>query len=443
MLNGWMLMTVLTFAGHADETARIDVAGPWQIHVLAGVANVGGRKVRVAHDATLTVAPADLVTVTDEPYANLPEYDERVAGWVRGAKVHGLITCETTAPDMLINDSFALRPSTGRSTPFKPGEDYRLDARWATFGRVAGGAIGPQATVYASYRFGRGRIDTIFVDRSGTASLRRGVSDNANPHAPAVPPGSVVIANVWVPGRLNALTDDNIYPIVEPRYPHPARNRMPAAQSLLPKTWEKLRSGQPLSVLAWGDSVTEGGAASDAAHTYQRRFVTMLGEKFKSASVTLTTCAWGGRASESFLKEPPGSPHNFEEQVIGRHPDLIVMEFVNDGYLTADQVEERYSWLKKRFDEIGAEWIILTPHYVRPDFMGVSSIRIETDPRPFVAALKAFGAAHNVAIADASLRWGHLLREGLPYITLLSNSINHPDDRGHQMFADALMDLFE
>ena len=74
--------------------------------------------------------------------------------------------------------------------------------------------------------------------------------------------------------------------------------------------------------------------------------------------------------------------------------------------------------------------------------MNQTSVRVEEDPRPYVHGLRQFAAKHNVAIADASLRWGHLVKEGIPYVTLLSNSINHPDDRGHEMFAQSLMDLF-
>jgi lysophospholipase L1-like esterase len=440
---GLNLMMVMAIAGHPDGAARIEVTGPWQIHVSAGVANVAGRRVKIAREATLEVAPAELVTVKDEEYNDLPEFDEHAGGWIRGARAHGLIAEACTALDMLNTKTFTLRPSPGDATPFKPGVDYRLDDTWATFGRLPGSRIGPQTKVYASYEYGRGRLDSIVVDRSGNATLLRGTPHVANPYPPAPPPGSVTIANVWVPGRLAALTTDNLYPILALHYPHPARNRMPVAATLLPKSWAKLRAGKPLSVLAWGDSVTDGGAASDVAHRYQSRFVTRLGARFKSASITLTTCAWGGRCSDNFLHEPPGSPHNFEEQIIARHPDLILMEFVNDAYMTAEQVEERYSWFQKRFQEIGAEWIIITPHYVRPDWMGAASVRVEEDPRPFVAALKAFGARHKVAIADASPRWGHLLREGIPYITLLSNNINHPDDRGHELFADALMALFE
>jgi hypothetical protein len=75
--------------------------------------------------------------------------------------------------------------------------------------------------------------------------------------------------------------------------------------------------------------------------------------------------------------------------------------------------------------------------------MELSSEReIDDDPRPYVAGLRQFAAKHDVALADASLRYGRLWRQGTPYLTLLVNSINHPDERGMRIFADALMALF-
>jgi hypothetical protein len=125
-------------------------------------------------------------------------------------------------------------------------------------------------------------------------------------------------------------------------------------------------------------------------------------------------------------------------------PDLIISEFVNDAGLTPEQVEERYSGLLRDFREIGAEWIILTPHYVRPDWMNLTRERdIDEDPRPYVHGLRQFAAKHNVALADASLRYGRLWRQGIPYNTLMLNAINHPNARGMQLFADALIALFQ
>jgi hypothetical protein len=75
--------------------------------------------------------------------------------------------------------------------------------------------------------------------------------------------------------------------------------------------------------------------------------------------------------------------------------------------------------------------------------MGLSSERdCDQDPRPYVKGLREFAPAHHVALADASLRWGHLWREGIPYTTLFLNAINHQDERGMKLFADALMALF-
>jgi hypothetical protein len=74
--------------------------------------------------------------------------------------------------------------------------------------------------------------------------------------------------------------------------------------------------------------------------------------------------------------------------------------------------------------------------------MGATTVRVTEDPRPYTAGVRAFGKKHGVAVADAAARWGNLVREGIPYVTLLANSINHPDDRGMEIFAQALMDLF-
>ena len=75
--------------------------------------------------------------------------------------------------------------------------------------------------------------------------------------------------------------------------------------------------------------------------------------------------------------------------------------------------------------------------------MGLTREReVDDDPRPYVAGLREFAARNGVALADASRRYGRLWRQGIPYSTLLLNSVNHPDARGMKLFADALMQLF-
>jgi lysophospholipase L1-like esterase len=163
----------------------------------------------------------------------------------------------------------------------------------------------------------------------------------------------------------------------------------------------RLSDGQALRILAWGDSVTDGAYLPDkSTQRWQEQFVTRLRERFAKARIELITQAWGGGNTGSYLAEPPGNAHNYRETVLAVKPDLIVSEFVNDARLDPQQVEERYAKLLADFQAIGAEWIILTPHYVRPDWMGLTREReIDDDPRPYVAGLRQFAAKHDVGLA--------------------------------------------
>jgi lysophospholipase L1-like esterase len=120
----------------------------------------------------------------------------------------------------------------------------------------------------------------------------------------------------------------------------------------------------------------------------------------------------------------------------------VTVEFVNDAWLDDAGVQARYALIMDAFRKIGTEVILIVPHFVRPDWMNLTTMKVEEDSRPYVKALKNFAAENNVALADASKYWARLWRQGIPYITLENNSINHPDARGHQLFVDALMELF-
>jgi len=438
------LLTVIAGVAGAQVTLPVTVAGDWAVKVGPGKVEVGERTVSIAQAVVLDVAPPELVTISDERYDQLPVFDPNGAPWAKGAKLRGVDTQETTAADMLDPTSVRLKLAQGDAPALQQDKDYGIDLRWGTFGRLAGGAIGEGQAVYVDYRHGVCRIDSVVVDAAGKVSLIQGKSHVNVPRPPEVPAGEVRIANVWVPGRLPKLAADNLFPIQAEHFPEPAPEKPSPAERLLPKTMAKLTSGEKLTILAWGDSVTVGTFVPNwQTQRWQEQFVARLKEPFPKANIELVTVAWGGRNTQSFLNEPPGSEYNYQEQVLGRKPDLIVSEFVNDAYLDPAGVGKLYTKFLADFQSIGAEWIILTPHYVRPDWMGLKSERdCDQDPRPYVAGLRQFAPAHNVALADASVRWGHLWREGIPYTTLELNAINHPDERGMKLFADALMALF-
>lgn len=418
----------------AAVAADLQLAGPWHVQVRVGPETP---------PVSVSVARPEWVRVTGERHPRLPLFDPKAASWRRGIPLAGVKAQECTSRGLLDPASVMVRIAS-QTTALARGRDYQFDPEWGTLGRTAVGRISAETPVEVDYRHGLLRLDSIVLDAQKKVVLREGTPHAAAPLPPTLEAGEIRLANVWLPGVIDRLTADQLFPVLEDRYPEPPPESPSPAEQLLPKTIEKLRVGQKLKILAWGDSVTVGtflpGGTKDR---WQEQFVARLTRRFPKATIELLTEAWGGRNTSTYLAEPPGSAHNYREKVLAVRPDLVVSEFVNDAGLGAPQVEKRYGQLLADFRGIGAEWIILTPHYVRPDWMKLTRQReIDDDPRPYVAALREFAPAHHVALADASLRWGRLWRQGIPYQTLLLNAINHPDARGMALFADSLMALF-
>jgi lysophospholipase L1-like esterase len=395
---------------------------------------------------TLDVAPSLKQTVKMERYDSLPVFQPAAPVWAgKGAVLQRLKTQETSSDGMLVENSLKLfSMQAGTPVELKPGVDYLTDLQWAVIGRTMNGGIAAGQPVYASYECYQSRLDAVVRTIDGKIVIRPGKPTNTLAQVPGLKKEDTLLATIWVPGRITKLTADNLFPILEMKYPEPRKLLPSRSETVLHKTMEKLRKGQPIRLLAWGDSVTDAGyLPHPETERWQAQFVERLRKKYPRAQIELISEGWGGRTTASFLAEPPGSPHNFREKVLGAKPDLIVSEFVNDAGIPVEQTREIYKNLLRDFQGIGAEWIILTPHYVRPDWMGLTRLReIDDDPRPYVKFLREFAAQNPVGLADASKRWGRLWRQGIPYTTLFMNSINHPDARGMKIFADSLMELF-
>ncbi len=388
----------------------------------------------------LTVAPAEILSVTAERYADIPIFNPKAGGWIRGVQLKGVRAQETTSPHLLDPESFSLKAGPEPDArAFVKDKDYQVDLEWGTFGRLAGGGIAAGQEVYAAYRYAQVRLDTVVLTKDNRIVLRKGAARPAAPLPAELAPGERFLGTIYLPGFISRLSSDHLFPRIEDAYPKAA---LPQSETIR-RIRKRLSAGEPLRILAWGDSVTDGSYLPKEER-WQQQFVDRLRTQYPAARIELLTQAWGGRNTSSYLAEPPGSPHNYQETVLNLKPDVIVSEFVNDAGLKPEQVEARYIKLLADFQAIGAEWIILTPHYVRPDWMGLTRERdVDLDPRPYVAGLRQFAATHDVALADASLRYGRLWRQGIPYNTLMVNAINHPDGRGMRIFADALMALFQ
>lgn len=409
--------------------------------VVIGPGTVGAITVDVAFSFDVEM-PRHIV-VKDEKHDALPMFNPKAGGWAKGAKPRGIQTEECSATDRLHPETLRVKDKPGKDTTvFTLGKDYELDPFWGTFGRIEGSAIAADQPVFLDYTYEPDRLDTIAVDATGGVSLFKGEPALGVVLPAPVPEEFTPVARVFVPGKCTSLTADNLYPIFFDE-PDTLSATSSTAEKLLPKTLKKLHTGAPLTVVTFGDSVTcGGGVGSDQSLWWQQQFLTRLKKRFPESQAIWKNAGWGGASSAAYMNSPKGSEHDYIRDVLEPKPDLVIIEFVNDAYLDEQGVAEHYGKILADLHDIGAEVILMTPHLVRPDWMGLEVMKVKEDPRPYVKGLKAFGAANNVAVADASTLYCNLWRQGIPYMTLMTNAINHPDERGHKLFADALMALF-
>ena len=323
---------------------------------------------------------------------------------------------------------------------FSLGVDWEMNGEWGAIGWLS--REKDCGAVLVSYSYRVRRLDAIVRRADGSVACVKGAGHVANPAMPPLAPGDTLLAAVYVDAQSVRLTDENLFPVqAETANPfHPVRAVRHAGLS---KTLAKLRAGGKVKILAWGDSVTDGFWL-ERGERWQEQFVAWLGREYPGAEIELVSNGWPGKKSASFLRESPESPRNFEKSVLDIRPDLVVSEFVNDASGGAGIVDEIYAGkILPAFRERGVEWVILAPHYVRPDMMGLGGQKnCDDDPRPFVHALRAFALREGVALADASRLWGALWRRGIPYQTHLVNDINHPDAFGMSLFVEALKPFF-
>jgi lysophospholipase L1-like esterase len=412
-----------------------------RVKVSAGEGLFAGKKVVLASAAELEIPPPTVHQVESEP---LHLSAEAPAGYKKGTRLRALKAGE-------VNAFGALKKLELRREPGGPvlseGVDFLADHDWGGLGLASGSSLTPANTVYATYSYQLQRLDTIQVAPGGAVSVKVGTPHISVPLPPAPDSGHTAIAHVYTTSSSDGgtLAAEQIFPIQET-----ADQAVTSSTSgRIPKTLAKLRAGEPVTIVCWGDSVTAGGNASSPANRYVDVFARELQGLFPKSKISVQNLSAGGSNSRQWLYpekfkyrslEGEANPARFE-RVLAAKPDLVTLEFVNDASVSGEALLEQYDEIRARLDAVGAELILITPHFTMLKMMGFKGLR-EPERRPYVLSLRKYAEEHHVALADASARWEHLWKEGLPYLTLLDNTINHPDDRGHRLFVDELLKCF-
>jgi acyl-CoA thioesterase I len=202
---------------------------------------------------------------------------------------------------------------------------------------------------------------------------------------------------------------------------------------LLRSTQGRLKAGQPVKIVAFGDSITAGGDATTPELIFWRRWTAELQRRYPGAAVTAVNGATGGDNTVQGLQR-------LANKVLAEKPDLVLVGFgMNDHNVSGVPIPQFAQNLKELISRIrsetGAEIILFSAFPPNPQWK-FGSHRMEQ----YAAATAGVATETGCAYADVYSNWETIARRKKPE-DLLGNNINHPNDFGHWVYFQVLEKL--
>lgn len=397
----------------------------------------------IKKETRLTISPATIYHAVDE---ELFLSADKPSGYWVGTPLRASRYDQLGVYCSLIEHSLVMFEAPGKQgRKLEKEKDYLVSAPFSLVGLGTDTKLTPQTKVYASYSYYLQRIDVVALDKNGIPFLVEGKASLVCPSIPALPADAIPFCNVYRPILADTLKAQHLFPII-------ASSKNVSTSSTagkVPKTLKKLQEGKPVTIVAWGDSITAGSDVKPG-EGWPDLFIKQLRNEFPASKVKYVNRSIGGTRSMQWLHDGdyagmqklPADICSFK-LVTKEQPDLVIMEFTNDTVEDPKIYPEHYNMIKTALDKIGSELIIITPgrFAIKNYDENVMEMKLPED-RPYVGFVKKFARDNHYAIADAATRWEHFHKEGLPYIAILINAYNHPNAFGHGIFVEELMKCF-
>jgi len=205
----------------------------------------------------------------------------------------------------------------------------------------------------------------------------------------------------------------------------------------LPRTLQKLKSGQPLNIIFFGDSITVGGNASKLSNVapfmppYPDLVIQNLKRAYKS-DITTKNLAVGGMTAAWGLQNIA--------QVATEKPDLVVLAWGMNDSSGGRPLHDFITDIQGQIDAVrkvqpNAEFILVSSMLPNADCNWANPALILTY-RDALEKLRGSG----IAIADLSEVWEEILKSKT-YLDFTGNGVNHPNDFGHRLYAQTIAAL--
>ncbi|QDT43747.1 Acetylxylan esterase precursor [Gimesia alba] len=207
-------------------------------------------------------------------------------------------------------------------------------------------------------------------------------------------------------------------------------------EKALPRTVQKLRKHDTVSIVLLGDSISTGCNASGWAGgaPFQPAFSDLLKEHLQNHyqnRVEMANPSVGGKDTRWALTQV--------DKVVESKPDLVIIAFgMNDS--AGRSVKEYQANTNALMEQIRkkrpqTEFILLAPMLGNKDW-----IRLKHELFPQYRDALAELCRPGVALADMTSIWTEFLKQKQDW-DLTGNGVNHPNDFGHRVYAQVLSTL--
>lgn len=204
----------------------------------------------------------------------------------------------------------------------------------------------------------------------------------------------------------------------------------------LQKTITKLASGEAMTIVYYGDSITTGANSSNAQAPFVpiwTQLVTQtLAENFSNPNITEINTAVGGTNAEWGAK-------NAKELVAAYKPDLVVIAFgMNDAHTSNTKYAYNIGEIicNARKANKDAEFILVSPMQANKEVKGFYGNQYK-----FEGVLRQFECFDSgIAVAPVWRMHAYIL-EKKRYYDMTGNNVNHPNDFLARVYAQTVVAL--
>lgn len=127
----------------------------------------------------------------------------------------------------------------------------------------------------------------------------------------------------------------------------------------LPHVASRLVAGQPVVIVAFGSSSTQGYGSSAPEFTYPNRLAAQLRRQYPGADITVFNAGKGGEDAPEMMKR-------LQSAVIDLHPDLVIWQVGTNAVLRNLDPDETIKLVEEgigRIQASGADVVLIDPQY--------------------------------------------------------------------------------